>query len=103
MDIPQQICDLITLVYDKETDKIFIIPTANDKPVKIVYERFDWETKVDSNNITFSKIIFLILAPSNSLKKGFLKLVILCPLPFNVPLNFSLIAVRAAPETNEAS
>ena len=42
MDIPQQICDLITLVYDKETDKIFIIPTANDKPVKIVYERFDW-------------------------------------------------------------
>ena len=27
MDIPQQICDLITLVYDKETDKIFIIPT----------------------------------------------------------------------------
>ena len=55
MDIPQQICDLITLVYDKETDKIFVIPTANDKPVKIVYERFDWETKVDSNNITFSK------------------------------------------------
>ena len=30
MDIPQQICDLITLVYDKETDKIFIIPTANE-------------------------------------------------------------------------
>ncbi len=29
MDIPQQICDLITLVYDKETDKIFIIPTPN--------------------------------------------------------------------------
>ena len=45
----------MSLFFLSEICATYYTLSANDKPVKIVYERFDWETKVDSNNITFSK------------------------------------------------